>query len=846
MKTPRFALLLIIALACVPVTTTHAALAPENVVLVVNADSWSSRTIANAYARARQIPASNIIHLPVNDLVDYELINVDTLRDRILKPLIEAVKERELQKQVRCVVYSTDIPYRIELRPDMKGRFPRVITSQGSLNSLTFLYDAVLAKRAGPSGKGVYLTLASNPYFRPARVLRPHPLMPKKILELYGQALKKTKEKKWAEAEEAYKKVIEKKNDIVPALYNLACVQALQKKLDDAMKTLTKAVEHGWDDPKHMAKDSDLKELRKRKDFQELLKKVKPPPIKPTPPICFDQWISGKNRMRPDGMPRYLLSMVLAWTAGSGMSVDECVAHIERCAGADGTSPEGTVYFMANGNVRSRTRQWGFGAAIAKLKEVGVKGEIAEGVLPKDKTSVAGAVLGSAAFNWPGSNSKIVPGAICEHLTSYGGYMQYPQGQTPITRLIEAGAAGSSGTVTEPFAIQAKFPTPFIHWFYASGCTLVESFYQSVAGPYQLLMMGDPLCRLWGKGAKLEISGIEVGKAIEGRTAVSVKATNNIPVKRFVAYIDGRAHEGISAKGDLTLDAAALPPGHHCLSVVALSECRIPVATRVQRGFVVTGTRKVTAKTTQSKLRWGEVLKATLEAQGAKEVFLQCLGKVVTSASGETSELTVDTRGLVVGTVSLVPGARYAEAEKSVVVFGEPISLEIEPPTPLEPDAAAPAWDGMKKGMAILVGDQVRGAARTRGLRVLQDAKIKTGETFRLDTYVKAEVDAVHQFQLLCNVPVKVKINGKKLALPEKPLWRFHPLNLKKGIHRVEATGTMGDNTEFAVRLRYRGAPNLGMRDTCRTHHPLPKPKPKPKKKPVPKKKPEPKKEEKK
>ena len=55
------------------------------------------------------------------------------------------------------------------------------------------------------------------------------------------------------------------------------------------------------------------------------------------------------------------------------------------------------------------------------------------------------------------------------------------------------GAAGSSGTVTEPYAIQAKFPTPFIQTVYAHGYTLGEAFYQSVSGPYQLLIVGDAL-----------------------------------------------------------------------------------------------------------------------------------------------------------------------------------------------------------------------------------------------------------------------------------------------------------------------------------------------------------------
>ena len=32
---------------------------------------------------------------------------------------------------------------------------------------------------------------------------------------------------------------------------------------------------------------------------------------------------------------------------------------------------------------------------------------------------------------------------------------------------------------------------------YARGCSLAEAFYQSVYAPYQLMIVGDPLCRPW-------------------------------------------------------------------------------------------------------------------------------------------------------------------------------------------------------------------------------------------------------------------------------------------------------------------------------------------------------------
>ena len=125
---------------------------------------------------------------------------------------------------------------------------------------------------------------------------------------------------------------------------------------------------------------------------------------------------------------------------------------------ADATHPKGTVYFMENDDVRSTTRQWAFASAVKALEGTAVRGAIVDGSLPSKKDDVAGAMVGSAGVDWRSSGSTILPGAICEHLTSYGGIMTEGAGQTPLTEFLRYGAAGSSGTVVEPMSMQAKFP----------------------------------------------------------------------------------------------------------------------------------------------------------------------------------------------------------------------------------------------------------------------------------------------------------------------------------------------------------------------------------------------------
>jgi len=63
--------------------------------------------------------------------------------------------------------------------------------------------------------------------------------------------------------------------DNATAHYNLACSLSLLKRPADALRTLAHAVELGYADAKWMAEDPDLKPLRTRPEFVQLLKTVR-------------------------------------------------------------------------------------------------------------------------------------------------------------------------------------------------------------------------------------------------------------------------------------------------------------------------------------------------------------------------------------------------------------------------------------------------------------------------------------------------------------------------------------------------------------------------------------------
>ena len=102
---------------------------------------------------------------------------------------------------------------------------------------------------------------------------------------------------------------------------------------------------------------------------------------------------------------------------------------------------------------------------------------------------------------------NFVPGAVADHLTSFGGKLT-GSGQTSILRWLEAGASGSYGTVAEPCNFTEKFTNveSFLASYY-SGAPLIEAYWQSVAQPGEGIFVGDPLAQPYAPTARMNGAG---------------------------------------------------------------------------------------------------------------------------------------------------------------------------------------------------------------------------------------------------------------------------------------------------------------------------------------------------
>jgi len=91
------------------------------------------------------------------------------------------------------------------------------------------------------------------------------------------------------------------------------------------------------------------------------------------------------------------------------------------------------------------------------------------------------------------NTNRFLPGAVADHLTSFGG-MLTDSPQMSSLRWLEAGATGSYGTVVEPCAFPEKFPNVIMLMsYYTAGETLIEAYWKSVQMPGQGIFIGEPL-----------------------------------------------------------------------------------------------------------------------------------------------------------------------------------------------------------------------------------------------------------------------------------------------------------------------------------------------------------------
>lgn len=186
-------------------------------------------------------------------------------------------------------------------------------------------------------------------------------------------------------------------------------------------------------------------------------------------------------------------SMMLAAT-----SLIDAIDLIERGIAADGTLPNGDGYLLRTTDTARSVRWPNFAvmpnrwASTINFNYIDNSDGSGSNVI-SNTNDILFYFTGLSSVPSIGSNNYL-PGAIADHLTSFGG--RIPSGQMSAIKWLEAGVTGSFGTVLEPCNFTQKFPNvQILTDSYFRGATLLESYWKSVAWPGEGLFIGEPLAR---------------------------------------------------------------------------------------------------------------------------------------------------------------------------------------------------------------------------------------------------------------------------------------------------------------------------------------------------------------
>ncbi len=89
--------------------------------------------------------------------------------------------------------------------------------------------------------------------------------------EAFDSGIRLLQEKKFDESVAAFKKCIELRPDDPTAYYNIACAFSLKGDADKAFEWLERAIDKGFDDVGHMARDTDLDPIRKDPRYKDMI-----------------------------------------------------------------------------------------------------------------------------------------------------------------------------------------------------------------------------------------------------------------------------------------------------------------------------------------------------------------------------------------------------------------------------------------------------------------------------------------------------------------------------------------------------------------------------------------------
>jgi len=372
------------------------------------------------------------------------------------------------------------------------------------------------------------------------------------------------------------------------------------------------------------------------------------------PPRALAVWRGGLKNKMP------LPSMMLGYIGKKGTDMDtvlRCIADGVR-ARQSGKNPR-ILLVKTDDEKRSGPREWQFADVKAEVAVRGGSVVITTNQAPA-QTNLMGVMTGAENVT-PSNFGTFAPGAMAEHFTSWSA--QFQKRQSKCTEWLTAGATVTAGMVTEPYNAWTKFPHARFYAHYASGCTALESFYQALLSPVQVLLLGNPLSQIATLPVEIRAVGLSKEISSDLDSAFVAEAKFPIPARTLTsALLNGKQIKDADSVTLIELPYSEMGDGYHEVRLIA--QAHLPVA---PGGFidipVLINKKGRSLEITGITDRKPQQIVFTAEAKGSempKEVYLLWNGRELARAA-TGGELVFDERTVGEGPARVQAVAVYED-----------------------------------------------------------------------------------------------------------------------------------------------------------------------------------------
>ena len=239
----------------------------------------------------------------------------------------------------------------------------------------------------------------------------------------------------------------------------------------------------------------------------------------------------------PGTAPTNFLTVML-----TSSNLAQAKAVVDHAVASDGTFPTQTVFLVKSTDPARNVRYQSFDNAIFNT---GLRGDYSMQRTNTATPNGLSQLLGyqNGVQNMSLGTNVFTPGALADNLTSYGGDIFRTADHLLALAFLNAGAAGSYGTVVEPCNYLEKFPSPQNYFYQARGFNIAECYYQSLTNPYQGLIVGEPLAAPFALPCNGAWTSLPTGAWLSGTTNLSLQFTAaevSRPVQQVDLFLDGK------------------------------------------------------------------------------------------------------------------------------------------------------------------------------------------------------------------------------------------------------------------------------------------------------------------